>query len=241
MRWKLLRRRLSVSAPRVIVRSHLPWPLRWLVVGLMLGLSAALALWAFEFGQRIAGVQTGSRTQVKALQESLAAVREQYAATRAIANSAETMLKAERAAQERLAEQVKALERRNAEQAEDLAFFETLMPAAGDQGWAVRGLKAAAEAPGQWRCQLLVMRQDGGGPRGAAAPRLRWELVLTGVQAAHGNKPWTQTEAGVLEGGRPYQRLDRVVAVPAGAVVRQVTAKLYDAAGAVLVTETRRL
>jgi hypothetical protein len=32
MRWKLLRRRLSVSAPRVIVRSHLPWPLRWLVV-----------------------------------------------------------------------------------------------------------------------------------------------------------------------------------------------------------------
>jgi len=37
MRWKLLRRRLSVSAPRMIVRSHLPWPLRWAV--------AALALW----------------------------------------------------------------------------------------------------------------------------------------------------------------------------------------------------
>ena len=29
MRWKLLRRRLSISAPRMIVRSHLPWPLRW--------------------------------------------------------------------------------------------------------------------------------------------------------------------------------------------------------------------
>jgi hypothetical protein len=240
MRWKLLRRRLSVSAPRVIVRSHLPWPLRWLVVAIMLGLSAALALWAFEFGQRIAGVQTGSRAEVKALQESLATVREQYAATRAIANSADTMLKAERAAQERLAEQVKTLERRNAEQAEDLAFFETLMPAGGDKGWAVRGLKAVAEAPGQWRCQLLVMRQDGS-PRGAAAPRLRWELVLTGVLSTSGNKPWTQAEAGMLEGGRPYQRLDRVVAVPAGAVVRQVTAKLYDAAGAVLVSETRRL
>jgi hypothetical protein len=55
MRWKLLRRRLSVSAPRMIVRSHLPWPLRWAVVALMFGFSAALALWAFEFGKEIAG------------------------------------------------------------------------------------------------------------------------------------------------------------------------------------------
>jgi len=44
MRLKLLRRRLSISAPRMIVRSHLPWPLRWAVVALMFGFSAALAL-----------------------------------------------------------------------------------------------------------------------------------------------------------------------------------------------------
>ena len=56
MRWKLLRRRLSVSAPRMIVRSHLPWPLRWMAAALMLGLSAALGLWAFEFGKSIAGL-----------------------------------------------------------------------------------------------------------------------------------------------------------------------------------------
>ena len=30
MRWKLLRRRFTASAPRVTVRGHLPWPLRWL-------------------------------------------------------------------------------------------------------------------------------------------------------------------------------------------------------------------
>lgn len=235
MRWKLLRRRLSVSAPRVIVRSHLPWPLRWLVVALMLGFSAALALWAFEFGKQIAGVDRGSRAEVEALREQLTAVREQYAASRAVANSAETMLKAERAAQERLAEQLKALEQRNAEQADDLAFFETLLPAGNGSGWTVRGLKAVAESAGQLRCQLLVMRQEAAPSR--SAPRLRWELVLEGQ--AHG-KPWTQTEVGALE-GRPYQRIDRLVSFPAAAVVRQVTAKLYDANGAVLVSETRRL
>ena len=54
MRWKLIRRRLSISAPRMIVRSHLPWPLRWMVLALALGFSAALAMWAFEAGKRIA-------------------------------------------------------------------------------------------------------------------------------------------------------------------------------------------
>jgi hypothetical protein len=235
MRWKLLRRRLSVSAPRVIVRSHLPWPLRWLVVALMLGFSAALALWAFEFGKDIAGVDRASRAQVHALREELAGLREQYAAARAIANSADTMLKAERAAQQRLAEQVKALEQRNAELADDLAFFETLLPASGDQGWAVRGMKAVVEAPGQLRCRLLVMRQEAG--RAAAPLRLRYELVLEGLQQG---KPWTQTESGVLE-GRPYQRIDRLLAVPPAAVVRQTTVRIYDAGGAVLVSETRRL
>lgn len=239
MRWKLLRRRLSVSAPRVIVRSHLPWPVRWLVLAVMLGLSAALALWAFEFGKRIAGVERGSREQVQALQGELVSLREQYTAARAIANSAETMLKAEHATQERLAEQVKTLERRNAELAEDLAFFETLLPAASDKAWAVRGLKVVPEAPGQVRCQMLVMRQETAARSG---PRLRWELVLEGTQAPGApGKPWRQVESGVLEGGRPYQRVDRLVAVPAAAVLRQVTARLYDAGGAVLVTEVRRL
>lgn len=235
MRWKLLRRRLSVSAPRVIVRSHLPWPLRWLVVALTLGFSAALALWAFEFGKDIAGVDRASHAQVQALREELGLVREQYAATRAIANSADTMLKAERATQERLAEQVKALEQRNAELSDDLAFFETLLPAGGDKGWAVRGLKAVVEAPGQVRCRLLVMRQETG--RAAAPPRLRYELVLEGMQRG---RPWTQTESGVLE-GRPSLRIDRLVAFPPAAAVRQMTARIYDAGGAVLVSETRRL
>ena len=56
MRWKLIRRRLSVSAPRMIVRSHLPWPIRWAVAALVFGFSAALALWAFDFGKQFASI-----------------------------------------------------------------------------------------------------------------------------------------------------------------------------------------
>ena len=45
----------------MIVRSHLPWPLRWVFVALMFGFSAASALWAFEFGQDIAGLDRARR------------------------------------------------------------------------------------------------------------------------------------------------------------------------------------
>ena len=54
MRWKLLRRRLAT--PRVTVRRHLPWPIRWLSGALVLGFSAAIALWAFETGKDLAGL-----------------------------------------------------------------------------------------------------------------------------------------------------------------------------------------
>ena len=40
----------------MIVRSRLPWPLRWAAVAVMCGFSAALALWAFEFGKQFAGL-----------------------------------------------------------------------------------------------------------------------------------------------------------------------------------------
>ena len=47
MRFRLLRRRLTISAPRMAVRSAMPWPLRWVVVAIVLGFCAALGLWAF--------------------------------------------------------------------------------------------------------------------------------------------------------------------------------------------------
>jgi len=98
MRWKLLRRRLSVSAPRVIVRSHLPWPLRWVVAALMLGFSAALALWAFEFGRTIAGLDRGAQVELQQLRDEVQRLREDAAAARRISSTAESLLAAERAA-----------------------------------------------------------------------------------------------------------------------------------------------
>src|SRR2546423_4923478 len=72
MRWKLLRRRLSISAPRMIVRSHLPWPLRWALAALVFGFSAAIATWAFEFGKDIAGLDRDAKAELAKLRVEVA-------------------------------------------------------------------------------------------------------------------------------------------------------------------------
>ena len=77
MRLKLLLRRLTVSAPRMAVRSALPWPLRWLALAVVAGFCAAIGLWAFEFGKDIAGLDHHSTQQWQTLQAETAALRSQ--------------------------------------------------------------------------------------------------------------------------------------------------------------------
>ncbi|GAB1390431.1 MAG: hypothetical protein AMXMBFR78_06230 [Rubrivivax sp.] len=224
MRWKLLRRRLSVSAPRVIVRSHLPWPLRWAVVAASLGFSAALALWAFEFGKEIAGLDRSSRQELAHLREEVAALREANARARAVADSAESLLKAEKVAQEQLGVQLRRLEADKLALQADLGFFEGLMPLAG-QGVQIRGLQLDAGAPGALHYQLLLMQPG----RPSSDFSGRWELLL---QGAREGRSWTATHPGDrLLQFRQYLRLEGSVAVPPGAVIKTARARVYDAQG----------
>ena len=134
MRWKLLRRRLSISAPRMIVRSHLPWPLRWALAALMLGFSAAIALWAFEFGKDIAGLDRDAKKELAELRVEVLQLREEQEKALSAANVADSLLKTEKAAQEMLAQTVKRVEAENMALKSDLGFFERLLPVGATDG-----------------------------------------------------------------------------------------------------------
>ena len=110
MRFKLLRRRLTISAPRMAVRSAMPWPLRWAGVAIVLGFCAAISLWAFEFGKEIAGLDVGAKEELAKLRAEVAGLRADRDKARSVGNTSASMLTAERAAQEKLAAQIKVLE-----------------------------------------------------------------------------------------------------------------------------------
>jgi hypothetical protein len=230
MRWKLLRRRLSVSAPRMIVRSRLPWPLRWAALAVMLGFSAAIALWAFEFGRSIAGLDKHAKDELTRLRNDVAEMRQRTEQAQLVANTADSLLKAERAAQERLAAQLRQLEADKQALQADLAFFERLMPATSEL-LQVRGLEVRTASAEQLRYKLLLAQN--GKPAGAFTGR--FDMVLAGQLDG---RPWTLNSSVQPLTFKQVARLEGTVAHPPAAVIQSVQVRVLDAQGALQATRT---
>lgn len=232
MRLRLLKRRLTISAPRMAVRSALPWPFRWAVFAIVLGFCAAIGLWAFEFGKDIAGLEKGSKDELLQLRAEVAGLRAELAhaqserdQAQSIANTAGTLVTTEKAAQERLLSQVKQLEGENHALRDDLGFFEKLIPAAGVNGVAIRGLQAELNNSTTLKWQVLVMQP------GKNAPEFNGRLEISFSGTLNG-KPWT----AMLPSGpqaikiRQYGRLEGEFELPAQVAVKGVTAKVLEGA-----------
>jgi hypothetical protein len=223
MRFRLLRRRLTISAPRMAVRSSLPWPFRWAVAAIVLGFCAAIGLWAFEFGRDIAGLDHGAKEELVPLRAELEKAQDERNKAQSIANTAGTLVTAGQASQDKLVEQVKLLQAENQSLRDDLGFFEKLIPSSGAEGVAIRGLQADLQNAKDLKWQVLVIQAS----KSAVAFNGRLELSFSGLQ---NGKPWMAT----LPGGpqafsvQQYGRLEGVFEVPAQVVVKAVVAKVLE-------------
>ena len=142
MRFRLLRRRLTISAPKMAIRSTLPWPLRWVLVAIVLGFCAAIGMWAFDFGREIAGLDRLSKDELPRLRSEVDRLTSERDKAQSVANTAGSLLATAQATQERLTAQIKQLEAESHVLRDDLGFFEKLLPVTGNGGVAIRGLQA---------------------------------------------------------------------------------------------------
>ena len=219
----------------MIVRSHLPWPVRWAVLALAFGFSAALALWAFEFGKDIAGLERGAKDELVQLRSDVQRLRDERERAQSIANTADSLLKTERTTQDKLTQQLRQSEAEVLALKADLGFFERLLPSSSE-GLAVRALQAEEVQPGQLRYQLLLM-QSGKSP---SEFKGRYELQAQGTLDG---KPWTfALPAGPQPISlRQYARVEGHLDHPATAVVKAVQVRVFDSKGSVRVTQTVKL
>jgi hypothetical protein len=230
MRFRLLRRRLTISAPRMSVRSALPWPFRWAVAAIVLGFCAAIGLWAFEFGRDIAGLDHGTKEELAKLGAEMASVHadldkamDERDKAQSIANTAGTLVTAGKASEDKLLEQVKQLQAENQSLRNDLGFFEKLIPSSGVDGVTIRGLQAELQNGKDLKWQVLVIQAG----KNAAEFQGHLELTFSGLL---NGKPWT---AGLPNGRqalsiKQYGRLEGVFEVPAHVQVKGVLAKVLE-------------
>ena len=184
------------------------------MAALVRGFSAAIALWAFEFGKDIAGLDRDAKAQAAQWQAEAVRLRAEHERALAVAHTAESLLKTERASQERLAQAVRQLEEETRALKADLGFFERLIPAAGP-GLQVRGLQAQTQAPGQ----------------------LRYELLVSGTLSG---RAWSMPAAAGPRDMRvkQYLRIEGLIDHPPQAVIKSLQVRVTDETGAVKATQT---
>lgn len=232
MKLRLFLRRLTVSAPRMAVRSALPWPFRWAILAIVAGFCAAIALWAFEFGKDIAGLDRGTkeqlqqvRSEVETLNARLDLVTSERNKAQSVAITADTVLTAEKVAHDKSIELNKQLVLENQRLKDDLGFFEQLIPASGANvgALAIRGLQAQVLPSGEIKWQVLVIQAV----KNPVEFEGHLELVFTGLDNL---KPWTGSPQGsvLTIKVKQYGRLEGLYQPPARIIIKTITAKVLQ-------------
>lgn len=212
------------------VRSALPWPFRWAMLAFVLGICAAIGLWAFQFGKEIAGIDENNslelmqaRAELASLKQQLDAVRVERDKAQSIANTSSTLLTAEKAVQDRLTLQNKQLESDNRTLREDLGFFQKLTPTVAGENLAIRGFQAEVHNGREIKWQILVIQPLKDAPEFNG----RLELSFSGFQLG---KPWVGSLPGVNQSVKfkQYGRAEGLVELPPQTVIKGITAKVME-------------
>lgn len=230
MKRKFWFRRLSISAPKMMVKSQLPWPMRFVFWVVVLGLAGAIALWAYDLGRNFAGFGPNVGAQVELLDHRVKQLELERDRLISQVNATESEINIERAAQKPLREQITALESEKTKLKEDLSFFEGLLPAnTGSKGISIQRLALERVAVNQVRYRMLVM-QGGNGKHEFTGDLQFSATVLQDGKSAMISFPKdksTDSEKYKLS-FKHYQRLDGVLVLPEGAAIKSVQARVLE-------------
>lgn len=154
---RVLKRRFGAAAPRVSVRTHIPWYWRITpaLVVVLAGLAAAMLIFGSAF--RLGGGADGSSELVK-LRERIDALEGELSQYRSNAQSAGSTLQIERTTREQIERQIKQLETENSRLKQDLSLFESLAEIEGSAADAtITGLSVEPkDTPGHYRYRMLI-------------------------------------------------------------------------------------
>lgn len=261
MRRKRWLRSNSASASKVAVRAQLPWRVKavlFLALVSIVSLIVAGALVAYHYSRApVVDELSASTTEIEQRLEQTRAEAKQAMVERdsksALAVQFENQLQVDRAAQEQMQAQLRALENENARLKEDLAFFESLLPTpANAKGVVIRSFRLQALNEPEHDISRDAGRAGNRGPsqdNGKQALRYRLLVQQSGrperdfvgmvsltVSLQQGGRPWVLQlpDAALPEAGpaplsfRHYQRVEGIFELPEGAVVRSVQVKIQS-------------
>lgn len=218
------------------VRTHLSWPWRALIALAVAGIVGGMWWWGFDFGQLLGGFNRKEVEQrLATLQADATTAQQEAAALRSANTQLESEVAMMRGLQSTLARQLNDLQRENAAMKEELAFLQTFFDGASKPGLAIQRLAVEANGGDLARYSVLVVR--GGNPKTDFDGRivLAADLAPAGSagEAGEGRTLLLPSDGATAPDAltlrfKYYQRLEGTFRVPAGHVVRALTARAYE-------------
>ncbi len=226
-----------IDAPRMAVRSHLPWPWRAVVALVLLAIVGGMWWWGFDFGQIFGGF---NRKEIEARQTALETeavnLRAEAKTLRARNSELETELAMAKGAQDTLSKQAQELSAENSQIKEELAFLQKLVADSNKQvGLGIQRFAVERERGNAWHYSLLVVR--GGSPTDEFEGNLK---LTVSAQAPAGGAAAPHALTLMLPEDQPdtaqalklkfkyYQRIEGSFELPEGANVRSLVARAYE-------------
>jgi hypothetical protein len=155
LKLRKLRRRFGIAAPRVVVRSHVPWSW-YLAFGVLLVLLLAAGGWLL-MQQSEAGV---ANRELQELRAQLQAQQGELETLRSTAGTRQNAVSIEQATQRQLLARIKELELENGALKEDMRLFERLIPVVGeDAAVRVENFSVVQDEEGRYHYRLLLAFQ----------------------------------------------------------------------------------
>ena len=233
--WRRVRQHFGISAPKMAVRTHLPWWGRAALVGSLLAVIAGMWWWGFDFGQIFGGFNRKEvETRLVALEAESAKLRTEGAELRARNTALESELAMTRGAQEALSRQATELSGENAQLKDELAFLQKLLSdTSRTTGLQIQRLAAEPDGEDAWRYSLLVVR--GGNPKDEFVGHVAIHATL--APAAGGSGPARTlalpeddpaAASALALKFKYYQRLEGRIRVPAGSRVTAIAVRAYE-------------
>jgi hypothetical protein len=206
--------------------------LRWLGIIVIGALLAGIGWATYDFGMEFAGYRPGEADRaLKNLNESISKRDLELSELRSKTAQADQQVQIERATYEDLAKQIKALTLENAALKEDLAFFQSLMPAGGKNDTVtINRFQVQKEAlPGEYRYRLLLVQAGQRGQEFKGKLQFVINLQQDGRKVVLVLPPEGQQDAKeYLLNFKFFQRIEGTFRITPDAVVQGMQVRVFE-------------
>ncbi len=237
-----IKSKFGINAPRLLVRTHIPWPLRMVTVGVLVAAGLLLGQWVFETGLRLAGFEKGrAQEQLTQLSGKVTQLEQENVELKSEKLRTTQEIQIEQTTNKDLAKALQSLQEENVTLREDNAFFRNLLsPDHGPGPISIYHFKLERNPllAGEYRYRLLLLKSGKREQEFTGSV----QFLVTGEQ--DGKKVIStqpDTAAATPAKGLPqtiavkfkyYQRLEGVFELPAGLIPKSVQVRVFEAGSA---------